>query len=529
MSRKLIIVLIIALATFVRFYKLSEVPPSYSWDEAAIGYDAYSIAQTGKDQWGEKLPLAFKSFGEYKLPFHIYTTAIIYKLFGFTVVGVRFGSAVLGVVNVYLLYLIVKKWTANVRLSLAASFFLAISPWHIQFSRVSWETNYALLFFLLGLLSFIGFVKYKKRWYLLLLSSLFFSLTLFTYNAAKVFVPLFLTVVGAFYFKKLKNNIALSLTASIIILMAIAVNLFTPELSGMSRLSQLSLDPNRVVSTKTYYLTNSVLLSKFQMVTEQYIAHFDPVFLFISGDPNPRHSSQIVGQFYIFDLVFILLGVVLLVKRRNKFALIVLAWFFMAFLPSSIVREYPHASRSMFALGGWQIVSALGLLSILDLKVKFRLNQLVTFFVILGVFINYFNYYVNEYPNKYSQYWQYGYKQVFEFIKDNYDKYDKIVITRKYGEPQIFALFYMQYNPEKYLADKGLVRQKVGDWVVVGGFDKFIFIEDSEMLATYNKLLQEHSSNTLMVGGGDTFPENVPRESVVRFLDESVAFEIVKI
>ena len=51
------LILILALAAFLRFYKIGQVPPSLNWDEVAIGYNAYSILKTGKDEWGVPFPL----------------------------------------------------------------------------------------------------------------------------------------------------------------------------------------------------------------------------------------------------------------------------------------------------------------------------------------------------------------------------------------------------------------------------------------------------------------------------------------
>ena len=79
------LILILCLAAFLRFSALDRVPPSLNWDETAIAYNAYSILQTGKDEWGKSWPLlGFESFGEYKLPVFIYATIPGVGLFGLT-------------------------------------------------------------------------------------------------------------------------------------------------------------------------------------------------------------------------------------------------------------------------------------------------------------------------------------------------------------------------------------------------------------------------------------------------------------
>jgi len=71
MKNKLFLI-IVFLAIAVRFIGLTKLPPVLNRDEAAIGWNAYSILKTGKDEHGQFLPLAFKSIGDYKMP--LYTT-----------------------------------------------------------------------------------------------------------------------------------------------------------------------------------------------------------------------------------------------------------------------------------------------------------------------------------------------------------------------------------------------------------------------------------------------------------------------
>ena len=82
------LILILALAAFLRFYKIGQVPPSLNWDEVAIGYNAYSILKTSKDEWGVTFPLlGFESFGEYKLPL-LFTRLSLSRNFGLNELGV---------------------------------------------------------------------------------------------------------------------------------------------------------------------------------------------------------------------------------------------------------------------------------------------------------------------------------------------------------------------------------------------------------------------------------------------------------
>lgn len=528
----LLILLILFLAAFLRLFKLSSVPPSLSWDEVSIGYDAWSIIKTGKDQWGESFPVAFKSFGEYKYPLHIYTTVLSLAVFGYGEFAVRAGSAILGVINILLLYLFVVEATKNKKLGLLSALFLAISPWHIQFSRVSWETNYALFFFYSGLLLFFKYINDYRRKQLLVLSFVLFSISLFTYNAAKIFIPLFLIILVGIYYKNLIINKSLLFLSLAIFIIFLALNVVNPKLSGAERYSQVKFKESQVVETVFYKTTRIYKLGWAETAVKQYLQHFSPKYLFVSGDPNPRHSTQSVGQLYWLDLIFIVLGFYALYKAKNRFSALLVAWFFLAILPASVVREVPHASRTMMALGCWQIVSAFGALMLLESK-YFKKHSFLKFtlflLIIVGAAYYLYNYFV-LYPVKYSRHWQYGYKQLVEYINDNYNNYDSILINRVYGEPHIYILFYVQYAPERYQSNDSLTWHNEGSWIKVEQFDKYEFIDINEKGITYSEVADRGvNEKLLLVGTPGDIPEDVDRINSIYFLDGTTAFELVEL
>jgi len=103
---KILLFLIIALSFFLRVYKVSSIPPALNWDEVSIAYNAYSVLKTGRDEWGQFLPLHFKSYGEYKLPAQIYASIPGIAIFGLNEFGVRITPVIYGTLTVLLLYLL---------------------------------------------------------------------------------------------------------------------------------------------------------------------------------------------------------------------------------------------------------------------------------------------------------------------------------------------------------------------------------------------------------------------------------------
>src|SRR3989344_8918545 len=105
MVSKIVLILIITIAIFLRFWDLNVLPPSLNWDEVSLGYNAYSLLKTGQDEWGELMPLSFRAFGDYKLPGYIYLDVPFIYMFGLNEWGVRFLSALLGVGLTILIFL----------------------------------------------------------------------------------------------------------------------------------------------------------------------------------------------------------------------------------------------------------------------------------------------------------------------------------------------------------------------------------------------------------------------------------------
>jgi len=57
---------ILILASALRLLFLNTHMPALYGDEIAIGYNAYSILKTGRDEFGKFMPLQFQSWGDQK-------------------------------------------------------------------------------------------------------------------------------------------------------------------------------------------------------------------------------------------------------------------------------------------------------------------------------------------------------------------------------------------------------------------------------------------------------------------------------
>ena len=207
LNKKLILLFfIILLAAFLRFYQLGSNPPSLNWDEAAWGYNAYSIGVDGKDEFGKFLPYTYlESFGDYKPPLYAYFDVIPVKILGLNEFATRFPSALFGTLAVLFTFFLVrrifKSSEKKENYALAASFFLAISPWHILLSRAAFEANVASFFIIFAVWAFLTAVQ-DKKWYLIL-SAITFALSFYIFNTARVVSPILVILLAVTFWKRL--------------------------------------------------------------------------------------------------------------------------------------------------------------------------------------------------------------------------------------------------------------------------------------------------------------------------------------
>jgi hypothetical protein len=145
----------------------------------------------------------------------------------------------------------------------------------------------------------------------------------------------------------------------------------------------------------------------------------------------------------------------------------------LAFIPAAIARETPHALRSLQVLPTFQILAAIGILTVIDHHRQLKPVIVAVYIILAGIF---FETYFIHYPRHWSASWQYGYKQLVSYLSTVKDQYDRIYVTQSLGRPHTYLLFYQQYDPLKYLQ----TRQAGGDafgFTYVNSFDKYYFTD----------------------------------------------------
>src|SRR5215510_15768564 len=112
----IVLLVLIAAGALLYMHALATTPAGFYIDESSIAYNAHAIAQTGHDEHGERWPLYFRAFGDYKNPVYIYLLAAIFRLTGPSITVARLLSATLGLIAALLIGLL--AWRASKRRSI---------------------------------------------------------------------------------------------------------------------------------------------------------------------------------------------------------------------------------------------------------------------------------------------------------------------------------------------------------------------------------------------------------------------------
>lgn len=559
--KKIILVIILVLAAVLRLYKISSFPAGLNADEAALGYNAYSLLLTGKDEHGHILPINLESFGDFKPAGYSYLLIPVVKILGLTEFAVRLPSAIFGVIAVLLVYLLTKEIFENLsfknysgfacsepgrrgiwdlRIEEIASILLAISPWHLHFSRGAWEVNISTTLLLLAVVFFVKWLKNKKISFLLTVT-VTLTLSMYFYQSTRVIAPLLGFGLFILYSKtliKYPRQLILNVLLLLLLLLPLAMSIAKSDAS--SRLSGVGLladegPLNRVKEFRgqhsslpllSKFLHNRPVIYSIQFISN-YLSHFDGSFLFVNGDLIERNRIPETGLFYLTDFVFLTLGAYFIIHNSFSNFRIIWLWLFIAPVASALTFQVPHALRAQNLLIPMIILISAGGYSLKETPFKatpFKAKRSLLFIlavVYVWQFARYLHQYYVHYPQTYPAAWEYGFKELISYVQSNQNRYDRIWITDKYDQPYILFLFYLKYPPQMFHGHHQLTFRDKFNFSTVRNFDKYHF-ESSP----WEKVRDIHS--TLIVAAPKDIPDvGVNIVKTINFPNGNPAFKIV--
>lgn len=510
-SHKIIFVTLLLVALLLRTYRLAERPLGLTWDEAALGYNAYSLLQTGRDEYGQILPIVFKSFGDYKPGLYIYLTTVP-TMFGLNEFTTRLPSAISGTVLLSAVYLLT-RYLFSARVAICAAFILAINPWAIHFSRGAWEANVALLF------SVVAIVLYLRKY--CTTAFFFFGLTLLTYHGAKLATPLILLSLLLVQRPKTKNLI-IPLLVFLVTIIPVAIGFSSQSgrfevysVFSYTRRAETIAEIKRQdgpTQSAVFPLFHTEGLDQLRGVVQRYTNHLSPKFLFFAGDwSNVRHSLPYYGYFHLPELVTMVVGVALLLRTFAARTKLLALWLLLGPIPAALSRDIVSGVRSLGLVIPLVILSGIGLAH----KKVWLLLPVFAYFM-----LSYADLYYVHMPQYAAADWLSAYKSTIQTVAQLEPSFDQIIFTTKLGQPYIFYLYYNRVSPKAFQPQHVFVPGPNGDVGNVTSFGKYRFIP-------IDWSAQRHLPRTLLVGDSIDLPDTTGMLTQIDYPNGKPAFRLI--
>jgi hypothetical protein len=485
----LILITIIIISFFLRFYRLDQNVPQLYSDEL----DHLNMLRI-LDQ-----PLSLQNLINKFLYFPFTFTWFL----GTGVFAIRSASAFYGsLIPLFIFFFVKSLDKKNIHLPLVASGLSAILPWSFMISRIAHA--HIPIIVILSLIHLTLVIKAKKiSHYLVSLAPLFLASI---YYPSIIIISLIITPLYVFYLYtntqsvKLKKTI---ITVSTIFLLAIGLVLFT-RYKGFNEKSRgvslvITSDVNVTAETNLYRgysrltspsifsfnlptekITNKLLynfpLAVTRQFTENYLSFFSPDFLFLKGDNILRHSTGQLGVFFPCLLPFLLYGTfVFFTKAKKKTKKLLLLWIIVSPIPSSLTNDGAYyLLRAITLLPILTYLIALGLhefISLLKGKLKIASLSLVVFLISFSAY-NFFFGYFHVYPTISAQSYEHGFKGLSDFQVKNKDE-SLLVLWQGYY-PNVYFHYYQRKVSPRSL---GYQRQEimVGESTFHQTFDNLYF------------------------------------------------------
>jgi hypothetical protein len=479
MKSKLILALFIfsfvPFLAYTRLAKLDSLPPSLFSDEVDAQYQAFTFNRLKTDYFGNRFPVHFHSFADWRTPLTIYTTALIQSLVpNLTDISVRLSSAIFGIGFIVVMSLFIYKAISPVS-GVISLVFLSFSPWLTHYSRTGFETTGMLFCLSLNLLFFYYYIK-KHRLIFLTLSIVFLILSTYFYSTAKLFVVFIFLLEHIIWHSEIIKITITNIFKIFAICLVVALPLIRDTFLNRTsfRFSYISIFSNpQIAKDVDYHRYQDILIDHpqeigvttpfsskivhnrlqylWQNFYQNYLSSFSTDFLVLKGDTNLRQGFSVTGLLHPLDLILILLGIFLSFRfKPTKFS-----WFFLILLllspiPFSLTRDSvgPHATRLiLFLLPFTYFISQTSL--VVNKRLLIPLASLYFIF-----FLNFWHYYSLHYPQISARFWHTGIKEAI--LQAGLYPNTNIYFSNN-PEPILpFFLFYSKYLPQNTFVTKSL-------------------------------------------------------------------------
>ncbi len=462
----LIILVVLSVAIFLRFFMLGDIPKGLQSDEASFLFNSAAILETGKDEDGNRFPLYLESLIDSKPAIYSYLQVPFIATLGPTVAASRLPSAIIGTISIVLFFFLVQELTNNTRLSLFAASILAISPWHIMNSRATQEVIVSTSLIMLSLLLAHQLIAEKKSVSRIVLFFLSCLAAMYFYHSAKIililYFPSLLMIDYLQNFVIKRHQKFLTYRSKILLLLSslcLLAFLVTGH-SAMTRFTAIGLLnndlPKAIIHQYTVLSTPITPLAVIRLlynkplmygyyIVETYLSHFNLNYLFTVGGATKRFIVPNHGLFYFIELPMIFTGFLVLISRKIKYFFPTLFFLLIAPLPAALTtEEIPSSIRAFNMLLPLIIFGAYGLEYIIS-KLQKQTHYLIKylgFFSLVGIYVLSLGYFSQQFfvlmPEINTQFRSRSYEIVTKMISDKESNFQEIHFTSDLREMYIY-------------------------------------------------------------------------------------------
>jgi 4-amino-4-deoxy-L-arabinose transferase-like glycosyltransferase len=474
-----LVVAVVGIGLFLRLVQFGHNPVSLYWDEMAIWNDARSIVTTGRDLHNRSwLQPIFISYGDYKLPVYIWSTALASLVIKDPLVAVRLPSLIAGISLLPAIYILTKHFTGSRRLSWLSLAVAAIVPWGIHFSRVGFEGHLSLAWLVWSLVAVARAQRPNlttlRRWVWWLAAAALGALAVYTYFSTRFVWPVVFVAAAALWqpswwpVRRWQLSLRQWLPIGVALLMwgLLLIPMYRADFfaeSNRFRLSAANIlnQPDQVnqINLRRMQSGNTIISRLLfnrptaiaQNLWQHYLAFLSPSFLFTRGDPNLRHGEGSSGIVWLTAAPFLILGVIAAWRKWPRLAALLSVWWVVAVLPAAIPMDVPHALRSLNAWPVFIFSLSLGLWSAwqaLAARPRWRWVGLLVGGSVVGFELLRFTHTLLWiYPAQSAQLWQDGYTQTAQYIAQQRDRYVRVYV---YNFDERFFLYYQPFSGFTY-------------------------------------------------------------------------------
>jgi 4-amino-4-deoxy-L-arabinose transferase-like glycosyltransferase len=476
---------IIIAAFILRFWQLGSIPEGFHSDEAAYGYNAYSLLKTGKDEYGKLFPLILKSFGDYKGAIYAYLIIPFIYLFGLNEWAVRAPSAVFGVLFVILTYSIANRLSKNRSVAIVSMLLAALSPVGIFLSRVQSDPLVCVYFFYLGFYCWLLWESIRKIPYIFL-SILCILISFYVYPSTRLFAIPFLLFIGIRFWPVWNKRVRLVAIVSFVSMSLVVVGMLLStagtrfeQISVFSKEGvQLSLEEKiredgamggTLLVTRVFH---NKVIAYGQFFVDNFASYISYDFLFRRASQPLREQVPDMGVLLLVELPFLLIGIFAAFRKRLSWAKTSLMWFLLVPAILSVVsEESPNIHRFFLAVIPIHLLVALGIqVFYKSIRTQYRVLAVVLLSLVFIVNEGYFLHqlFIHQ-PMHNPIFRNNSEKEVAASLKELYPTYD-VIVSQKMLEQM---LFYWPVDPATYQKD-GSPRDFEN-----ARYKKFLFVSDA--------------------------------------------------